>query len=500
MSASSPDIRWLERLGWLAFAAALAATVGATYQSSDRLLVLQHADFQYLPLLYEDVLRQGGRLADWALPPSPYLFPDLLAYSALRLVGSSSDWTAIGASVLTATSTAALTARLARRVAPATPGAPLQAVALVTAMLVAFAYDWSREATGFLLLSCHGGQLVMGLLCFVILSEPTFGRLAAVGAIATLTSASDPLFAMAYALPLSVLVTVTASPGWTRWAKAALPPVASAVGLWVHSRLPVPPRRGHLIDLGRSADALRAFVSHLGDWDAVPVYLGLFLAVVALAQARRKPAQRNALAALLLTIPSALFCIWLIGAEVVTWTSRYLFQLHVVLAIVAPAGLRVFLRARPFSRATALGALAVSGVAALHFAGGFRSIGAVRLKPMSCFDRVAAEHEIHRCVASYWMAKPVSVLAAKPVTVIQVWPNGEPDWWINTRRHNTEGSDVDCAVFPAPEADAFAAQFGPPSASVECEGARIMLYQGASREALNQRLQPVLHLDVPRRT
>lgn len=503
MSASSSagaGHGWSERLGWVAFAVALVATVGATYQSSDRLWVLQHADFQYLPMLFQDLVRQGGKLDDWALPPAPYLFPDLLMYAALRLFSSGPDGTAIGASVLMATSTAVLVTRLARRVAPATPTAPLQALSLVTAMLVAFAYDWSRQATGFLLLSGHGGQLVMGFLCFVLLGTVSLPRLGAVAVIALLTSASDPLFAMVFALPLSGLVMLGAEPGWARWVKTAVPMGASALGLWVHAHLPTPPLRGSRIDFGRSGDALRAFLSHLSDWDSVPVYLGFLLAVVALVRAWREPARRNALAVLLLTIPCALFGLWLLGAEVVTWSSRYLFQLHLVLVIVAPAGLEVFIKERAFSRATAWGALAASALAALHFAGGLRNIGTVQQRPLSCFDRLAAERVVHRCVASYWLAKPISMLAAKPVTVIQVWPNGVPDWWINTRRHNAEGSEVDCAVFLPSEADDFVGRFGPPSTAVDCEGARIMLYDGAAREALNRQLQPVLHLDVPRRS
>jgi len=252
--------------------------------------------------------------------------------------------------------------------------------------------------------------------------------------------------------------------------------------------------------MGRSGDALRAFATHLGDTEAYHVYLAMALALVAVILGWRDPRRRAITVALVLSILSTLFGLWLIGAEVVTWGSRYLILVHVALAMLAPLGLEALVKERPFTLALVLGTLVTVGMTVLGYGANLRNIGVVRLTPMTCFDRLAATRDdMHRCVASYWIAKPIAVQASKPVTVIQIRSDGVPDWWINTRRYNSDNVPVDCAVLPNNEAAYFVSRFGEPSTSVECEGHRIMTYNGLSRDRLNEQLQPLLHIDVPRR-
>lgn len=41
---------------------------------------LVHSDALYLPVLFDDLARQGGHFADWFLTPAPYFFPDMPLY------------------------------------------------------------------------------------------------------------------------------------------------------------------------------------------------------------------------------------------------------------------------------------------------------------------------------------------------------------------------------------------------------------------------------------
>lgn len=45
---------------------------------------LFNSDATYLPLLYRDLLLEGGKLSQWFLTPAPYFFPDWLIYAAAR--------------------------------------------------------------------------------------------------------------------------------------------------------------------------------------------------------------------------------------------------------------------------------------------------------------------------------------------------------------------------------------------------------------------------------
>lgn len=475
---------------WSSFALAVLATIATTYANSANVALLQHADFLYLPALYKDLVLQGGRLTDWTLPPTPYFFPDFAVYSALRTISSNQDWTAISVQVLVPTSIALVSTYIARRLGSAYNS--YQTLALLSSMLLAYSWRWSGLAVGLLCLTIHSGQIVMLLVCIALLLRPSGARVLVVCAISFLTALSDPLFVMAGLLSMAFLIWGFAD-DWTRWPKIVTLLAANLGGLAVRNRLPVPAQPEKLFDAHRSAETLRALAGHLGDFDALPVYFGFGCAALALVVCWRERQRRTLIFALVVSPLSSLFCLWLIGAEVVVLGSRYLISMHVILAILAPIGLNALVKRKPFTAAVsiAIGTAAVVAVVGLHRNLG--NIGKVRLAPMECFDRFSLQHSIHRCVASYWFAKPIAVLAKREITVIQTGADGVPYRWINTQRHIGEHVNVDCAVFNEPEATYFANRFGEPQSSVRCEGVRIMSYTGQGQQELNRRLNRVLH-------
>ena len=62
---------------WLAALGALLLIFRAGHPVQAHLI---HSDALYLPVLFDDLLRHGGRFADWFLTPAPYFFPDMPMY------------------------------------------------------------------------------------------------------------------------------------------------------------------------------------------------------------------------------------------------------------------------------------------------------------------------------------------------------------------------------------------------------------------------------------
>ncbi len=223
-----------------------------------------------------------------------------LGYAFLRLFNSSQDWTAIGAEILLPTSIALIAMYLARQAGSLLTS--LQTLAWLSLCLLAYARGWPGADGGILLFSCHGGQVAVTLVCFALLLKPTARRVAGAAVLAFLTALSDPLFVMAALAPMVLLVWSFAPAGPGRWLKIAALLAANHFGLAARARLPVPPQQGHLIDVGRSANALHAFTAHLGDANAYPVRLGLALAVVAIVVRWRDANRRAIVLALVLSI------------------------------------------------------------------------------------------------------------------------------------------------------------------------------------------------------
>ncbi len=55
---------------------------------------LFNSDALYLPVLISDLLN-GGRLSDWYLTPSPYLFPDFIIFYLIYLAGADGYWSIV---------------------------------------------------------------------------------------------------------------------------------------------------------------------------------------------------------------------------------------------------------------------------------------------------------------------------------------------------------------------------------------------------------------------
>jgi hypothetical protein len=468
------------------------------YESEQSVHQFSHADFQYIPVLFNDVLRQGGTLADWALPPSPYFFPDFLLYALVQLPSSQADWIRLAICTSQLTCFAVLIWKLSS-LAGGASGA-VGTLCVFCSLLLGFDAGGLEFPTALYYLSDHGGQALVGLLSGFLLIRQGVRRdrfgVWLVTLLALLTTVSDPLFVISHLVALVFVLARTQTGTRKLWTSIALI-LACAIGVWLRTKLPLPPVQP-LVVWGRSLDALHLFESHMKEPVAWVAYTGFLLGAVSIPLSSAGPS-RTLVIWSWITIASTLIGLFIIGAEVLTWKSRYFVSLWIALVLLCGSALRPLLR-HWLARVIALGCVsAVALSVAVPRLPNVAKIGKLKPKHVTCYDQAAKSHDINRCVATYWNAKTTLALADKPPLLSQVRADGVPDWWIMTRRMDWSTEPVDCAILSASESGVFISRFGQPSNTVECGDSQILLYGGPAREELNRRILPLLHAQVPRR-
>ncbi|MEW5739067.1 MAG: hypothetical protein AB1938_09075 [Myxococcota bacterium] len=435
---------------------AIAWVVLGAYDSIQSIQLFLHSDLQYLPALFDD-LASGGRLDQWALTHSGYLFPDLLIYSAARVVSSSAHWTFIAVAIALPIATAALLRVLASRLVA--PNAGVQTVALFSLLLIGMRPGGLDFPTPLVALSDHGGQALVAVACMCLLLQASPRRIAVASLLSLLTSASNPLFVIT-SLPALLWLTFRTHQGRTRVLGLIGLVSACGLGIYLHGLLPIPPQQP-LIVPGRSSDALRIFLSRATVAESAPVVVSLLVGLLALFVARERNG-RTLVVTAWLTVLSSLFGLWLIGAEVGIWKSRYFVSFWLALTLLVPCGLQVIKWQRAVTTLAVVATILLGLWRVIPLLPNVRKIGQLKPEPVTCFERAAKRAPLARCVATYWNAKPVAVMADSKPVVLQIRADGVPDWWINTRRHDREGLPIDCAILDQ----------GRPTTSSDASGSR----------------------------
>lgn len=479
---------------WTGFSLLALAVILRMYQSAEELLAFSHSDFQYLPVFFDDLFRRGGRLSDWAIPHSPYFFPDLFLHALLQLGSSQADWLRLSTAVIQIGVFGWLLWRISVEAGATAQG--IGTLAALAGILLVFKPGGLDFPTSLFCASDHGGQAMVGLLSYYLLLRPGAWRVLAVQLLAVLTCASDPLYFITSAGGLAFLCLRTQTGATKVWGVFGLF-VACFIGAWLRYLLPIPPPQPVIV-WGRSVDALSIFSRHISEGPAWIAYSGLGLGVLSV-WLTRTPQQRNLAIFAWLTVASTLIGLAIIGAEVVTWKSRYFVSLWLALVLLAGGALRPILS---WKRLQLIASFALLIVGLWNFIlqlPNIRNLGRLKPEPAACFDRASSETELNRCVATYWKAKTVAALAARPPLLSQIRPDGWPDWWITTRRTNQIEAPVDCAILANHETGTFVNHFGQPSRVVTCGETQVLIYAGAQRDSLNRLLLPRLHTEVDRR-
>lgn len=465
---------------------------------------LMHADALYLPTMFDDLLRAGGRLSDWYLTPAPYYFPDFPLYLLAWLLGPTGYLQIVLFAVLQSGLLlygAWAVAREFDRNA-ALPCAALSLIALLGLAL-------SNQEPFVLLLSSafHFGTFVSGV--FFVLAWLRFERTGARGtlwaacALAFLTTLSDSLFMLQAALPLACAAAVRTflDPGYLadRRRRRMLPWVlfgAAILGqlgykVLVMNRTRYSPHMD-LHHVGANLRDLAAIAQQL--WNALPLFALGWLAFLGFSLACAvRLALRRELPFGVTSRLGWLVMFWLISTAGSVAVSLLVYNVPVMARyFIASACWPVLLA--PLVAAHLPGARAGTAALAAAFAG-CALIGVATARQwqghplqldyypddVACIDRALATMDLHHGIAQYWDAKPTQYFSRNGITLAHYDNQLSESRWVTSKRYFRPAYDF-ALLGPGRSApyyipsERLEALNGKPVAEARCGGYTVLLY------------------------
>jgi hypothetical protein len=419
----------------LAAASILLAAAGANLLARlpGATTLLANADTAYLPVLFGD-LAAGGALADWALTPGPYVFPDMLVYAVAWLVAP--GWEAAFAicAVLQVAILLGL-AILLGRIAGVGAWRTLASVPMLMAAFIAagtlVSGTGAAEIWAYPILpTYHLGAALMALAGFALVLGGRIGtlRLVLLALLTAATTFSDSFMLLFFVGPaVAMLLLDRRGPGRERVAAIV---VVAGSGLlvllgqgWINplgplyrDQLALGPghgfwRLGQILDTPGGAAGLA--VAILGWLPAA------FAGTRAVVEGRRTALDRLAVMILAGGLLTLVFPV-LTGMVRNLGSTRYL--MPVTLFGPLWLGLRLGLAA---GRPAALGAGAV--VALVGAAGLLVGLPALPAPAaLACGIRGPV-------LTDYWNAKSLRLFSDGAVAAIPITPEGDRYWWMDSR-------------------------------------------------------------------
>ncbi len=453
------DVRWVGVGVWAVAVLVLIGTIqrfAATDVTADTLFPLSVA---------RDTASRGLALRGWALPPGPFLFPDVsVTYLLLRL-GLSAQAAYLAYHVLTATVIAVATRSLTHRLVLAAGGSPFAAdIATgvgLTAFLLASWFEGQAFVVSLMVLGAgfHGTGMIMGLVLAALLlrsqsSAPSTTRLVLVGLLVIATTSSQPLVASQGVLPVVVGLWLGRLPGWRRSAGVlAGSGVMGLVALANIHLLGFTTSRETLVSqASKPTDNLLAFVRDLplmvktypAECLLAVIFIGLTTPLVVRGLRRQLSEPAAVDRAILGTLWAGV-----ISALIVSATIRYSNLDHVrrflptlsypalfLPAVLVRASLPSFESRRPRPVNATLGRLAalvmVLGVLAstTQVVSAGTRIDLPYQPHQQCLDEWRGEGRIHRGLGDYWAARFFTELSHNALVVAPVGIDGGLNVWM----------------------------------------------------------------------
>lgn len=462
------------------------------------------ADALYLPTLFDDLLRHGGRLTDWYLTPAPYFFPDFPMYLAAFWLGSDSYHQIIVFAVIQSALLMAATYALARRLG-SSAALPCAAFSLVLLAWLAL----SAQEPFVLLLSnaSHFGGFLSAILLVLawLRYEEDGSQLAfwAAFALACATTLSDSLFMLQAALPLSgaLFARVLRERAYLagRRRRMALPLVPAGAALLGHLlyKAVVSNRTRYKAEMdfhhiGANLHDIAAIAQRL--WETLPLFCVCWLAFLLFALAC---ALRLALGREPFGLPRGLawlLVFWLMSLAGALVVSLLVFNLPVAARYFIPAICWPILLAPVIGahalRARAAPLLLLTATLACTLAMGVATARQWQAHPLqaayytadaACIDTALAGMDLHDGIAQYWDAKPFQRFSRDHIVLAQHYNNLEESRWITSKRYFKPAYDFALVGPEGPpphfiSAERLVAINGEPAARVRCGGYTVMLY------------------------
>ena len=462
-----------------------------------------NADGLYLPTLFDDLLRHGGRFSTWYLTPVPYFFPDYPMFLAAYWLGPDAYLQIVIFSALQCVLLLSAIYLFARtlRIEAALPCAAFSLTLLAWLALSA------REPFVLLLWNgWHFGGFIVTLLALAAWQRFADGggyrALGLACALAFLTTLSDSLFLLQAAVPLacaaSARMLLERDYLAGRRLRLALPWMPAAAALLGHMSykvvVPHATRYSAQMDLHHLAanlHDLHAIALQL--WNALPLAVLCWLAlfVIALACAVRLALRRDPFG---LPRPLAwLLVFWLISLAGQVAVSLLVHNLPMAARYFIPAACWPILLAPMMAAHLLRGrapALLLAGTLACAVGTGVATLRQWQAHPIerayypedvACVDRALVGTGLRYGIAQYWDAKLFQGFSHQGIVLAQHLESLEELPWITTTRYFRPAYDFALIGPKAPPPhyippEKLVAINGQPAAQVRCGSYTLMLY------------------------
>ena len=475
------------------------------------------SDHLYVPSLIRDVVQQSGKLSDWHLTPSPYVWPDMFVYLALRPFSASLE-PVLYASGFVQFLLIALSAWLLVRSALPRFAVARIAVALTLVAWVAIHNDrWVPVLAPLFVISCHGGAVFASLLtlafCLRVCKSERHVWVA-MAAMSLMAAASDPLYVASCSLPLFALA------GWSRWAGKQLTKRSSVslerrclwsgawslVGLGLVRVCNARSTRGYVQPRPWRMES--AFTQLLNDALDISSFEYALLAAMFLLSliAYLRPVQSERGTAMQsLAVWQTMSVLCTVAASLLTGryqgdgalryflvpiTCGAVFTGMFVAVRIADCGFhvsRIYLTAAVSILSLSVLALLLVSLQPLahgQYASNLRARG-------ECVSAIAMRESVDTVLAEYWNAKPLMLfMPERRLTAVQMMPDlGAPRWWINSRGWYRGQHRFGLVVTNNLDQSAIRERFGAPSRIEHCGELELYVLRGAARAQLSQSME-----------
>lgn len=467
---------------------------------------LLHADALYLPTLFDDLLRHGGRLSDWWLTPAPYFFPDFPLYLLAYLLAPDSYYRILAFAMLQCALLSGLALGLGRQLhIAAAPAAAAFAIVALAGLALTGQEPFVLVASS----ASHFGAFASGILLVQLWArrEDADSRLLRWTAwlLAFATTLSDSLFMLQAALPLAatgmlrVLVDRDFLAGRRR---RLLDPGSVLLASWLghmgyKALVMNRTRYKALMDvrhIGANLRDLGAIVGKL--WDAAPLFVLCWLALFAFAAAClvRLVLERGRAPFGLPLRLAWLLVFWLVSTAGAVAASLLVHNIPIAARYFIPAACWAIILAPLVAASLAgvaagrralvgamLGCCATSGAAAWRQADTHPLQTVYYPADLACVDRAVAARGLQRGIAQYWDAKPFQHFSRTGIVLAQHDETLQESHWITSKRYFAPSYDFALVGPRAPSPyniapERLAMLNGPPAAQAACGAYTVLLY------------------------
>lgn len=424
-----------------------------------------NSDALFLPVLFADLLDQGGRLSDWLLTPALYFFPDYPLYLAAHLTAPD-----IYARIATfALVQMALVFVLVRAILARFTARPATAAALALLGLCVLGFS-GRLSYVYLFVSAHHYGIFLAALALVALwlwpgpltdwRDRSLAARWAILMLSFLTALSDALFLAQFVAPLLLTGWLTRAQAGAGWAggpgRVLLAGIAGfAAGKLLNAGFGFAPHDGMGLSLypGNLLDFARSLWHEISRQPAVGL---LFLVQIALAvragSTLRRGQRLSALDWLGLFTLSVLICDllanWVVGSH-----PRYMipvFAWPVILAVAAVTQLPgLWHRA---GLAVLAGAALILGAAGTARLVADKGLAFTYYPPeIACIDDALTPTGARAGLSDYWDAKRIPGFSRLDLSLAQHSNELRPSHWITSRAFFHDSYDFALIDETAPE-------------------------------------------------